>query len=1058
MATVDLIRCKMYDHQPLSIESLAFSDDGLWLAVGRGAGEWGELAIYDTTTNHLRMRLPGGFDRSNRTIHFVMRALPKGQKQKDRQQQKDPLANYRLFTTGIDGLVNEFDLQRGMKKIAVASGGGAVWSSALSADRQSIVAACHNGSVRFFNILDESPWLDADQSTTRSLTKHSHHLFSICVYSDTMLFAGSVCVILRWTKHGDHWRSDSKMLLERRNPDKAATAAATAAGAGGRQPRGEAPNVWALEAVRSQRLLVSGDSVGNVSLWDTTSCTLLTTFTNRQGGHQGLVNALAVSADESIIYTAGVDQRIGLLAYLPQQKNHAIALPSAVDETLPSPEDWRSAGGLYPHSHDVTCLAVAKHGALASGSHDWHVNIYPKARSQQSLQRFVTLGHLPEHAARHVHVGSGEGFTLLQYRPTVDMWHIRADADLSQDSPPELTFLSKTRLQSKGTIVASAMAHDATIFAASNSSGTRVFKFTSDELETECLDIPCLEERLVHSMLFVSPNVLAAGVPTSPSTSTDKPRPPCAVVLVDINTGREIHRFSGHTSPVCHLSVSPRGDFLAAMETHGRITLYNLDTQQLHCVLPSFEAPAVACAITFNPRGSAVAVASSVGTYYLYHIEQQRMIHPLSSRMIKMGMEVQIVRRLRRLQRERRRGRGRNKRNKTQKHMDDLVKNERKLMTMIPRASPILKFPSDLSSFRLSSPTAVRGLLWLSPTRKYTSQPPPGLSSIGPKDALIAHTSRAVLSVNLPLAVNMSAWFDRKQWKRDFDKNAQDDSDDEEAMSDESDESESNEIDYDGQGDALEDNDNVDMMENGMDGAPEDTPEAEEDTDTDDDAADEAGAGRADDLTESQRLAVSALTHNDLPQGPFFAPTLAPPTLLDTLPAGTTHGPYGGRQPQRRSRRTPPYRVLYVSRHRPIIAVRDVSKWQSFRDGGSGSGSRRRRRQQSLLQWMRRAIREAKGDAAMITDGEEGQDTIDIEQREEDQQGGDVAMATSGGEGEGEGEGEGVEGEAQQAQGQEREEGQGVWCGRLLIVECERDREELRERQRAAFERKQYGT
>ncbi|KAL9271241.1 WD repeat-containing protein [Drosera capensis] len=281
----------------------------------------------------------------------------------------------RLFASGIDGTISEWDLFSLKRKMLVDSIGVSIWQMALQprsvaptgsgwksrndvngevVDRNSdsdhsgsdddddsvevhdqsllenpcIAVACDDGCIRMYSILDED-----DLTFNKSMPRVSGRALSVTwSHEGKLIYSGSSDGIIRC------W--DPKHVHE---------VYRITVGLGG---LGSGPElcVWSLLAL-SCGTLVSADSTGSVQFWDCHHGTLLQAHTL----HKGHVNALATVPQHKRVFSAGSDGQV--ILYKLSSTNSG-----SNDDGKPHSEvnkKWVYVGHVRAHTHDVKALTVA---------------------------------------------------------------------------------------------------------------------------------------------------------------------------------------------------------------------------------------------------------------------------------------------------------------------------------------------------------------------------------------------------------------------------------------------------------------------------------------------------------------------------------------------------------------------------------------------------------------------------------------------------------------------------------------------------------------------------
>ena len=142
--------------------------------------------------------------------------------------------------------------------------------------------------------------------------------------------------------------------------------------------------IWALKTY--QNYLISGDSQGEVSIWDMQFGTLIKSFNHLQAD----ILTLAVNPVHHTIYASGVDSRVLSISLKTDQDSQA--------------EDWILSSIYRGQSHDIKSLVVVSDNSLLSGGVTTDICVYKlqdgrfkdqfgKNSIQQSLQEKVR--HVP---------------------------------------------------------------------------------------------------------------------------------------------------------------------------------------------------------------------------------------------------------------------------------------------------------------------------------------------------------------------------------------------------------------------------------------------------------------------------------------------------------------------------------------------------------------------------------------------------------------------------------------------------------------------------------------
>eukprot|EP00933_Yihiella_yeosuensis_P052147 TRINITY_DN5015_c1_g1_i1.p1 TRINITY_DN5015_c1_g1~~TRINITY_DN5015_c1_g1_i1.p1 ORF type:complete len:762 (+),score=126.61 TRINITY_DN5015_c1_g1_i1:185-2470(+) len=616
---MEVLRTRLCEWSPIGIEALALSppEEGnlsetgvapCRLAVGRSNGS---IELWDTNTWHLRCSSPGRARRSIRSIVWVV------------EPSEDPKAppKRRLISAGLHREITEWDVETMSPLESVASGGGAVWCLRVLGQR--IFAACDDGSVRVFSLEGGPGSLVYQQRVNVSKTR----LLSLATAGaagnpkEQYFFAGgSDSRISKWSVQSSV--CEGNMQVE--------------------QARKDVPTlVWSLASINDQTL-ASGDSLGLVQIWDTVACVMLHRFAQ----HQADVLALAASEDGLSLLSGGLDTKIACFSLQRGQQ-----------------ERWVFSDSQFCHTHDIKALAVQGH-----------------ATGPENQRLFVSGGlagalfaHVPwrggKHARKSAEPGAGDGaqnprplqcssfspffqtaavaqasrLLLCQKETHFELWYLSEqkeaaelgdDVEEKQASLPESQLLLKVKLSSNGDnstsagsgdhLCSTAISADGALIAASDMTGTRLFRLTLGDLEVRRerglpLDVQKIPAR---SLLFCGAGLLAVAPWNSRS-----------LLLVDCNQFFVAARFDEeHNAPLSLLAAGgPGGEWLAAADLAGAVHIYSLDGLHHHVQVPIGAANGVPTALGFDGPGKILIVVTDKHAVLFYDVEAQTLVAGLPS-------------------------------------------------------------------------------------------------------------------------------------------------------------------------------------------------------------------------------------------------------------------------------------------------------------------------------------------------------------------------------------------------------------------------------------------
>ncbi|RKP24330.1 WD40-repeat-containing domain protein [Syncephalis pseudoplumigaleata] len=157
-----LHRCRFVNYTPAAISAVSFSPTTykqVYLACGRANGD---IEIWDPTNRWLLLKtIPGGANEALETLAWSHQVQPAEEDLIDETpeelaQQRQQLTNTppRLFSSGLNALITEWDLDTLRPKTRIDSTGGAVWCIAVNPQQTRLAAGCEDGRVRIYDIAD----------------------------------------------------------------------------------------------------------------------------------------------------------------------------------------------------------------------------------------------------------------------------------------------------------------------------------------------------------------------------------------------------------------------------------------------------------------------------------------------------------------------------------------------------------------------------------------------------------------------------------------------------------------------------------------------------------------------------------------------------------------------------------------------------------------------------------------------------------------------------------------------------------------------------------------
>lgn len=339
---MDIHRCRFVPYQPSAINALAFSHPRTRsakhaslarLAVGRANGD---IEIWNPLNGswHQETIIRGGKDRSIDGLVWV------NEVDQDLGDGRILVGKSRLFSIGYTSTVTEWDLEKGKPKRHASGQHGDIWCLAAqpgalpdknntneAQTSNKLIAGTINGELVMYSVEDGD--LQFQRVVVKSPTKKAQ-MVSITFQSRRVAIVGCSDGTIR------AYDINSGHMIRRM------TLGADLVGGS------KDIIVWTVKCLPGGNI-VSGDSTGQVCIWDGKTYTL----TQRLQSHKQDVLSLAISADGTSIMSGAMDRRTVI---------HKRAAGSE--------HRWTKALGRRFHHHDVKAMASfesAKLSVVVSG-------------------------------------------------------------------------------------------------------------------------------------------------------------------------------------------------------------------------------------------------------------------------------------------------------------------------------------------------------------------------------------------------------------------------------------------------------------------------------------------------------------------------------------------------------------------------------------------------------------------------------------------------------------------------------------------------------------------
>lgn len=368
----------------------------------------------------------------------------------------------RLFSTGLQGAVIEYDLRTLSVKHEVMVIGGAAWCMDVNQEKTRLAVGTEDGYINTFTVHKDKLVFE------RIFDKQEGRI--MCIKWDNtgeMIYTGSTDTIRVWSAISGH--AIHKMTTSKNNIK-------------------EETIVWCL-AVTDDNIIISGDSHGFLCFWDPQMGVLLESHES----HTADILAVTLSHDMNVVYCAGVDPVVRSFCKVTLKSSGKHQWVKGIERRL--------------HVHDVRALVEAN-GKLYSAGVDGYLaaSSYPP----KNLVKYPPLLQPP-----CATICRKSRCILLRYANYLELWRL---GSVSKDSP-ELVRSSMVheldeepmkllQLQTKGdeSIISCAVSKNSKTIVYSTDTHVRVFNFDVVEGDAQLSKNDTdLSVKRIQKMLF-SPN------------------------------------------------------------------------------------------------------------------------------------------------------------------------------------------------------------------------------------------------------------------------------------------------------------------------------------------------------------------------------------------------------------------------------------------------------------------------------------------------------------------------------------------------------------------------
>ncbi|XP_071959347.1 U3 small nucleolar RNA-associated protein 4 homolog isoform X2 [Antedon mediterranea] len=546
-------RVKFFDYQPTAIHCMAYDEDSERLAVVRSDGA---IEIWNMKHNFNQERVIPG----SRTSKLDSVTWVKG----------------RLFTTGFQGDITEYDLVKNTVKYSVLYG-NAAWCLAANHAGTLLATGSDNGCIRLFDLTTEKVTYD------RMLNPQDQRIVSLAWHkSDEIIVTGSIDNMKVWNVITGN--AVQRITLQRTFKKKETI-------------------VWCV-AILSDHTIVSGDSTGRTMFWDGRVGTMLKGYTS----HRMDILTMCVTKDETSVFTTGVDPTI-------------VQFTLAVTDDRLGTKAWvRNRHIAFGHTHDIRAMVIAGN-FLVSGGLDTNLVTNPievspgHSQIRGQIEKYKRLYHaFPQKSL--IKCAGESKLLLFQYPYHLEVWKLGSTSDATDKDVASLTVseqpLKLLDILTKGIdqIVCSSISKDGAWIAYSDVHRVKLFHLN--------LDVPSLQKVACLPMQLGPTHHLVFSCDSSKLfLATDS----CSVqvLLLDEIQPTLQHTFHAMENSILVLEADSSGTFVAAADAEGNVIVYNVNNFKVHCRLPTYASQPKA--VAFSPHSPEIFVAYSDQMLYEYNLE-----------------------------------------------------------------------------------------------------------------------------------------------------------------------------------------------------------------------------------------------------------------------------------------------------------------------------------------------------------------------------------------------------------------------------------------------------
>ncbi|KAK2196597.1 bifunctional WD40 repeat/WD40-repeat-containing domain superfamily/WD40-YVTN repeat-like-containing domain superfamily/U3 small nucleolar RNA-associated protein 4 [Babesia duncani] len=632
---------KIFEPTKFTVDALSFSPCGCYIAA---ACQHRVVEIYDVENRvHIASLCESEKDARVRCIIWV----PKVDKAFVQGIQK-----YRLLTVGLHGVITDWDLFNLSVLGSSSSYGGAIFSAVLSNCKNRIVVSCDDGCFRSFTLWSSLDPEIPELAFEKASRCHSNSLLSICSLpgdsfatgtSDSLIFihdmkhdqvsyklrvpCGKTQGVKTRHEHDDHTEHECSCTVDGEHGTVV-------------DYEFQPCQVWSLAYMNKHNLLISGDSLGNVILWDINTRTMFKLFTQ----HASDVVFCGIELDGNSFISAGVDGKISFFLY---NENNI--------ENEQRSVGWYLSGVKYRHrGGDISCMAMhPKEEIVAISGGDMVISLSKELKepSNKNLKPKLILLGVPSWITSSVVMNDSKTLAICKYSQHAELWSLyQSHAKVNQskdDSNTEIDLMPQKVALLKlsdvdGHIKNAAISPNGEYIALTKQQSIFVYKFDINKLEISPQKIN-ISDMVIYCILFLSNEQLICSCYSSKFQllKIDVVTGDVAVLFEDINICIDV--------PILKFQNCAINKPMAAFGMDGSAYLVNVNRPNI-IKLPNFDNGSRIVAVAAHRDTMFVAVFSSWYKYYFYNLQEGKialyngeLLHSIPNKIINKNAQIYNV-------------------------------------------------------------------------------------------------------------------------------------------------------------------------------------------------------------------------------------------------------------------------------------------------------------------------------------------------------------------------------------------------------------------------------